>query len=68
VSIELAVAIASLFVSTGVFGLLLKLNVQWSEIRERGDILWYHYCKEHQIPFRPTGRGFDEHSYVGDRK
>jgi hypothetical protein len=67
VSIELWLAAASLVVSTGALGLLLKLNVQWNEIKERGDILWFHYCREHNLPFRATGRGFDEHTYLGDR-
>jgi hypothetical protein len=68
VSIEMMLSIASLVLGTGAFGLLLRLTVQWSELRDRSDILWYHYCRDHATPFRATGRGFDERSHTGERE
>ena len=52
--------ILSTMFSAGCFGVLLRLAVQWNTVKERVDILWLHYCKEHQIPYRPIGRKFEE--------
>lgn len=53
-------SLISLVLQAGLFGLLLKINLQWNTMKERADILWLEYCKTHRIPYRPIGRSFEE--------
>lgn len=52
--------VISVILNTGLLALVLKINYQWTTLKERADILWLEYTKEHQIPFRSIGRKFED--------
>jgi len=54
--LKLLLSLVSTLISLGIFGLLFKLNVQWSQIVERLDVLWEAYCEEHNVPFKSISK------------
>jgi hypothetical protein len=54
------VEVVSVILNAGLFGLVLKINYQWTTLKERADILWLEYTKQHDIPFRSIGRKFED--------